>query len=432
MARFISALLIAMAFLPAVAAAQTATVFVDPYPSPYIADWEVQSGIFQLTVMNDAVGQELVVVLTVQDSGGRQLLKATSEPEFFSANETRIITSVSELGGALDYDSGFGDDILRTGRFPEGEFRICVRLDDAFGTPLGPEECVDFTILFPDPPYLLAPFDEDLVRTSNPLFQWTPLQTPVEFPIVFRLQIAEMLDGQTSFEALTSNVLFFEGDDLTFESFEYPVGEAPFEDGVTYAWWVQALDEDGLAAAANLGRSEIWTFTYSSDELELIGSGDPQSLRFVSADQANGPLSDFDTMSFDRVVSELNTLTAAGAPIEIPLALDGDFAPISIAGVSIYIDTQRKSLAMRGKHQLRGKTFDVMFSSYWGTRADPRSKALAIKGPQFEGFFPGDGLLDELATSNAWFIVSCGDFTLKSSELPPEVQDFYGDEEISA
>jgi len=128
-----------MAFLPAVAAAQTATVFVDPYPSPYIADWEVQSGIFQLTVMNDAVGQELVVVLTVQDSGGRQLLKATSEPEFFSANETRIITSVSELGGALDYDSGFGDDILRTGRFPEGEFRICVRLDDAFGTPLGPE-----------------------------------------------------------------------------------------------------------------------------------------------------------------------------------------------------------------------------------------------------------------------------------------------------
>ena len=423
----------ASSFVPIPALAQSSadlTLFVDPYPSPYISDWEVQAGIVSLTVMNGEVEQDLVIVLTIQEPGGRVILEAESDPQFFGANETLVYGSTSELSGSLDYDSSYEDDILRTGRLPEGEFRVCVRAEDPFGVEQVPEQCVSFTILFPDPAYLLAPFDGETVRSVNPLFQWTPLQLPVGFDLHFLLQVAEVLEGQTPYEALTSNVLHFEEDDITFESFEYPLEAAPLEEGSSYAWWVQALDQDGLAVTGNLGRSEIWTFSYSPDGTEPFVSGDPQTLQLLSADQASGPLSDFDNSSFDDVVDRISALSAEGAPIQLPLALDTDFAPIDVDAVQIYVDTQRKSLAIRGQKNLRGRSYDIMFSAYWGSSQDPRRKALSIKGPQFDGFFPADGLLDGLATSNAWFIVAAGNFKLTSEDLPPEVADYFGDESV--
>lgn len=424
--------LAALLFAPAAARAQVdVTLFVDPYPSPYIADWEVQAGNLSLTVMNDATERELILHVSLREAGGRTVLQAESDPLFFGANETQVYSTVSDLGGLIDYDSSYGDEILRTGRLPEGEFEICVSAEGLSGSVLSPEQCLSFTILFPDPAYLVAPFDGDVVRSASPVFQWTPLQVPIGLDFHFLLQIAEILPGQTPYQALTSNILHFESDELGLESLEYPIEAAPLEEGVSYAWWVQALDFDGLAVTANLGRSEVWTFSYADDEVELFPSGDPQSLRFVSADQASGPLADFDTKSFDAVVDELNMLSAAGSAIEIPLAMDTDFAPITIDRVNIYIDTGRKSLAIRGEKTLRGgKSYDIMFSACWGTRTDPRSKALAIKGASFDGFFPAEGFLDDLGTSQAWFVISCGNFKLKSEDLPSEVADYYGDNEL--
>ena len=97
-ARAIIVLLLALFLSPQIAAAQVdVTLFVDPYPSPYIADWEVQAGVISLTVMNGPTDQELVVILTIEESGGRQILRAESDPQFFAANEVVTYSSVSEV-----------------------------------------------------------------------------------------------------------------------------------------------------------------------------------------------------------------------------------------------------------------------------------------------------------------------------------------------
>ena len=316
--RAIIVLLLALLLSPQIAAAQVdVTLFVDPYPSPYIADWEIQAGIISLTVMNGPTDQELVIVLTIEESTGRQILRVESDPQLFAANEVVTYSSVSEVGGSIDYDTSYEDNILRTGRLPEGEFQICVRVEDAFGTEVSPRQCEAFTILLPDPAYLLAPMNEEIVRTETPFFQWTPLQLPLDFQLSFVLQIVEVLEGQMPYEAITSNILHFEDPDITVESYQYPLDAPPFEEGKTYAWWVLALDQEGLAVTANQGRSEIWTFTWSPEESELFVSGDPQSLRLVPASQASGPLADFDTSTFETVVKQIGLLIDAGAAIEI-------------------------------------------------------------------------------------------------------------------
>ena len=64
-------------------------------------------------------------------------------------------------------------------------------VEDAFGTEVSPRQCEQFTILLPDPAYLLAPMDEEIVRTETPFFQWTPLQLPLDFQLSLVLQIVE-------------------------------------------------------------------------------------------------------------------------------------------------------------------------------------------------------------------------------------------------
>ena len=423
-------LLLSALLVPGRSSAQSASLLVDPLPSPYVSDWEVQPGIFSLTVTNGPDAQELVILIAIRDSRGTSVVSAETHPQPFAANELGVYTSASEIGGSFDYDTAYEDELIRTGRLPEGDFSACVTVEDFSGSVVVPEQCVPFSIYLPDPPFLLSPADGATIASDYPTFEWTPIQLPIGVDVRYTLQVAEVRDRQQPFEALTSNILHNEEEDIMLESLPWPLTAQPLEPGARYAWWVLALDPNGVALTANQGRSEVRMFTVEDEDSELFPSGDPQSLQVMSADQATGPLADFDTRDFESTAAELERLAANGSAIILPFALSADFPTIEINGIRVYVDRQLKSIAIRGSKIIRGRTYDVMFSSFWGTRRDPRSKALAIKGPSFDGFFPAGGLLDSLGTSTAWMIVAGGGYKIKSDELPPDVEDYYGDNDI--
>jgi hypothetical protein len=410
-------------------------LFVEPFPSPYFSDWEVNPNLGFVTITNSSdQARDVIISIRVNRQDNGQLL-FTGKSALQSIPPLGVITydATSDIGGSTDYDRAIEDEVVRTGRIPEGDFEVCVRLEDSDRNVLTDADCANFTVTYPDPPYLLSPQDEEILTSKFPIFQWTPLQVPIDYQVSYVLQIAEILPQQTPYLALTANILHHEDLDLEFETLQYPLDGLPFEDGKRYAWWVQALDPNDLPASANQGRSEIWTFVYqpiSEPPLPPPGGG-THAVRFVAGGSAGEPLADFETMPFNEVSSALSIFSSQGGTLELPLSLPSPFDPITVGNITIYLDNQKEALAIRGQKEIRGKTYDVMFSAFWGT--DEPAMALAVKteGSGFESFFPIDGPMDGLATSLAFLILSTDSFTVKSANLPGEVSDYYGDQEIA-
>lgn len=298
-----------------------ADLMIDPFPSPYFSDWEASASVASFTVFNNT-GAEGSVRLTfsiTQQSGG-VLASGLSDPVALPPGPN-LIDSPFQLSGSFDYDVGIQDIVVRTGRFPEGDYTACAAVTDLSGFVLT-EACSTFSIVYPDPPMLLSPFDGERVTTPDPFFEWTPLQVPFDYPVQFALQIAEVLPGQTPQQALTSNIPQLEQLDLISTSIQYPLGALPFEAGTRYAWRVQAIDGNGYAASANDGMSEIHTFVYvegteavahvriSPAVDTLTFSGDTARLEATAYDEYDFELLDpeFEWTSSDTSVAKVDSL----------------------------------------------------------------------------------------------------------------------------
>jgi len=251
-----------------------ALLVVQPYPSPYLSDWQSNPSIGSLTLLNNT-GRlaQVKISLSITRRDGSPVANGTGRPVTVPPNPPPLILNSTQFAdwGSVEYDRSVKDIAYRVGRFPEGDYRACVQLLDLFDRPLltGPV-CADFSIVYPDPPNLILPINGDTLRTQYPQFVWTPLQVPVRYQLNYDLRIVELLPGQVPSQALAANVPQYENSQLVTPNLQYPIDALPLQLGKTYAWQVQSLDQFGLPPATNQGRSQIWTFTYpTGEELEL-------------------------------------------------------------------------------------------------------------------------------------------------------------------
>jgi len=239
-----------------------AILTIEPYPSPYYSDWDANPNIATLTLINPtADALQVRIHFNVIDQSNRMLITGSSEPEFIDAGATVIFDNPYDVAGSTTHDAEVEEVAARTGRLPEGDYTACAVAVDGSGFVLA-ESCAPFSIVYPDPPMLLTPFDGETLDQPDPLLQWTPVQVPIDFGVSYVLRVVEVLPGQSPGEALRENIPHFETLDGAFTSLRYPIDAQPLESGKRYAWWVQALDQNGYTASANEGRSEIWTFRY--------------------------------------------------------------------------------------------------------------------------------------------------------------------------
>lgn len=259
----------------------TTILNINSYPSPYISDWETNgSSLGSFTIINPTelpFSIYLDVQITMEQNG----LVFTGRTDLFEMPPgTKVINNTNFLtfSDATFPNSSLKNKAVQTGRLPEGEYTICIRTFTNTGYQISMEQCRDFTILYPQPPHLITPEDHSLVNVSNslPVFQWTPVIVPANFQIHYSFKIVELLPGQNPYQALRSNVPYFEKNDISNPSLLYPINALPLKEEKTYVWQVQALDQWGSPIAQNDGYSEIYTFTVSQPyfPIELLAPAD--------------------------------------------------------------------------------------------------------------------------------------------------------------
>ncbi|MFN8583151.1 MAG: hypothetical protein U0163_19515 [Gemmatimonadaceae bacterium] len=281
----------------------SAVVDVLPFPSPYLSDWETNPNVSSLTLENrTGQVQSVRLVYRITDRAGRVLANGRSDPQVIPSGEPTVITDYLQVTGTSSHDGGIEDQMKRTGRLPEGAYRVCVTVTDLGGFVLA-QTCADFTIVYPDPPMLVAPDAGATIRSPDLFLQWTPLQLPAEYQVHFALQIAEVLSNQTPSEALASTILQYSAGDIDVTNWQYPLDAPPLVSGKRYAWRVVALDQYGYAPSANRGMSEIRTFVYD----ERADAGPTVARASFSLSVTNA----FDTDPDD---TETTTLAGDAAP----------------------------------------------------------------------------------------------------------------------
>jgi hypothetical protein len=249
-----------------------AQVVVQPLQSPYLNDYERMPGAIIITVVNTSqqearfkvsgslklLRQNRVVVATrdqltrefVAPAGGSITLQA---PEFLD----RSTLSIAREDEA---------NVLRTGRIPEGEYELCVKITDPQNpnrllTP--PIPCRRFRTQTPQPPRLLSPANASSPTQAYPVFSWTASLFVSGRTAQYVLTVAKILQGQTPRQALESNIPLVRTEPLPSSSFTYPPTAEQFDqitDAIGYVWQVQAVDENNVPIGENDGKSEIFTF----------------------------------------------------------------------------------------------------------------------------------------------------------------------------
>ena len=381
------ALLLAIFILTAVGArAQgdwSALLTFDPYPSPYFSDWENNPAIGQALITNSSdTTVSVKAFLTITHESRGKLASANSRLFEFPPGESTNLTTRDLIDDqSIEYDNSIRELAVRTGRLPEGKYRICLRLENESGVVLLDNQCTEFTIVYPDPPYLVYPGDGESNPLPYPVFQWTPVQVPIGYQVHYSLQVAEILEGQAPYQALAANYPQYRNDNLPGTSLQYPIDALPLKKGARYAWQVQVLDDKGYPPSANNGRSEIWTFLCDVDTTTPI---EVRKLTGVVIDSATGQsldsarvvyrpvtrhVSDNDTTWTEKGDSIVVTTDAGGAfRFDSALyqsyysltATKTDYQTVRLSGQALYVEKDvtdakiRMSFAPPGNRRLAG------------------------------------------------------------------------------
>lgn len=244
----------------------TATLTVNPYPSPYISDWENNpSALGSLTIFNNQPRNfQIVIRAVISRTGTGQIVKSVTNPIQITEAPVQIInnTNLVSFAEANFLNNDYKKKVFFTGRLLEGNYTVCLSIENIDGQILANNVCANFTIVYPSAPQLLFPHNNDLLASeiNYPTFQWIPVIVPPAYQITYTLRLVEILHGQTPLQAISANYPIYENTQLTVNSHTYPINAFPLEEGKRYAWQVQVLDQYGLPPTQNQGRSEIFTF----------------------------------------------------------------------------------------------------------------------------------------------------------------------------
>ncbi|HXF99843.1 MAG TPA: hypothetical protein VNL69_03615, partial [Bacteroidota bacterium] len=246
-----------------------ATLFVQPFPPPYPGEWETNPSIGYLTVTNSSPNllQVTFEIRITRHGSGTQILLGTSSVYTLPPSTPSVYNNTQFLNlNNVTYDASVRSQIIRSGRIPEGEYIACVNIREVSGTLLAQNVCSQaFTIVYPDPPFLITPADRDTIQQQYPIFSWTPVTVPPAYTINYQLRLVEVLPNQVPSQALAANTPpQYENLAITTTSLVYPVEALPLQEGKRYAWQIQVLDQNGYPPTSNNGRSQIFTFVYRS------------------------------------------------------------------------------------------------------------------------------------------------------------------------
>lgn len=273
------------------------TIQILPPYSLYLQDYVSEDNKMSVIVLLKDVGRPEYRVRFRFSIEGNGIIISTDErylpPPTILQGGVPLMISGPELSEYLNpinlaFSGITRQEFQRTGKLPEGPYRICLQiLDYNIGIPVSNQSCNTAWLMLNDPPLINIPANNVKVRATDPqnlVFQWTPRHTAspnAAFNTEYYFKMVEVWPpGRNPFDALNVGTPFFETTtDNT--SIIYSLAEPPLVPGRSYAFRVQARQKDGLTQRdlfKNSGYSEVFTFTFG-DECLI-----PANIQTVSPD----------------------------------------------------------------------------------------------------------------------------------------------------
>jgi hypothetical protein len=184
---------------------------------------------------------------------------------------------------------------IRNGELKSGNYNVCIELVSNQGNDDKTKVCEGVSSLPMIPLMLASPTNFEVVKTLNPLLFWippSPIFNTTNFS--YELKLAKILENQSSFEAIQSNLLMHHSKGLKQNQLLYPFTSVPLIYGENYAWQVEAWEGN-----FSLGKSEIWQFSPKVDSLnDLLEKYRIFSFAPLSSTPPSGPVYCSDALLF--------------------------------------------------------------------------------------------------------------------------------------
>lgn len=149
--------------------------------------------------------------------------------------------------------------IQRQGEFPEGNFTICLEAFRYATQEKLASSCQPVLVSPMTPPYLVTPFNKEILEQMVPTFSWTP-PAPLkpDQQVHYRINIVQIQGFQSPQVAIRSNPSFYRQEGISTNVMPYPATALRFEKTASYAWQIEAFDKTN-----SLGKSEVWSFSFA-------------------------------------------------------------------------------------------------------------------------------------------------------------------------
>lgn len=261
------------------ASAQLTLTVTIGYPAPtYLSEWN-SSRAGLATVIFNAADKQTTILLKFRtqlenSNGGVIAMSNNATARIFtihSGANTFTLDNILQIDNLQFMDGVFANKIRTSGKLPSDNYQICVQLLSAVNdvdltkAPV----CRPFVQISYQLPYLLLPIDKTWldanIAQSVITFRWSSLVPMSKEPVFYRLQVFEILDGQTSMQALRANQPILETDVRgTTQYFWRPQLNFKEMPGRIFIWTVQTLDAKGFPVTSvdenNQGRSDPRVF----------------------------------------------------------------------------------------------------------------------------------------------------------------------------
>lgn len=223
------------------------TLNMSSRPDPYLSNWAQRKETVIVTVINSgSTSIRAKFDCKINKDGS---LIVNTKPEKMKILD--IPSGVSQYYGedlvpfeAAKIKDGADQTAIKTGMLPAGSYEFCCALLDPQDKQLTAPVCKSCTLQSYQAPVLLQPEDKSiLAQNKRPMFRWTGISPRPQFPIKYRLQVFEVLPGQTPINAFRANRPILDRGDIMATQFQWPADVEMPSPKLQHIWTVRALDD---------------------------------------------------------------------------------------------------------------------------------------------------------------------------------------------
>ena len=254
------------------------TLALNSRPLPYLADWyKPINGQLIIAYFPGQLPPEQSIKLqtTLLDLNGNEIAKSN----ITSAITYKLLVGINlfTIADALQLQnlivSGAVQSLLqRSGRLPAGQYQLIVRVLSILGDKIYAEQSRPFFVTAYQLPLLMQPANgaslDARVAQNIITFKWTSVVPAAEQGTRYRVQVFEILAGQTDMQAYRSNRPLLDEEVVRGSTQYIWRSNLPMLDSTAnnqFIWTVQTLDEKGQPMPTNdaftEARSEPAVFT---------------------------------------------------------------------------------------------------------------------------------------------------------------------------